>query len=154
MSIRVRITGADDLMRKLSPAVLDRPIRRFLNASGMVLTNELKAHVKVDTGTARRSMHYEVERRRVVAGTNLPYVAVLARGRRPGAKMPPPGSLKGWMRRHGMDPSKEYLVARKIGRTGIKGDDFDKKAVAAAIPQIEQLLPVLARDIESAMRAA
>lgn len=154
MSLRIRLHGGEDLERKLGPRVIDPPIRRFLTRGGITFQNEMRARVKVDTGRGRNSLTYQVEKRRVRAGTNLEYLEVMARGRRPGRSMPPPGVLLGWMRRHGIPADREFLIRRKIGRKGITGDDFDEKAVAASIPKIESFVTLLARDIERAMAVA
>lgn len=164
MSIRIRLHGDEDLIRKLRPAVVDPPIRRFLLRGAITVQGELRERVRVDTGRGRNSIAYEVGRRKARIGTNLLYLEVMARGRKPGRPWPPPGALHPWMRRHGIPLGKppkpggkaiyfsnEFLLARKIGRKGIDGDDFDRKAVDASIPKIERLVPILAREIERAM---
>lgn len=147
MNIGVIVTGDAEVVRHLRDSAADRPIHNFLDAGGMLLVNELKSHARVNTGTGRRSMHHEVRHREVIAGTNLLYMQVMARGRKPGSPMPPKGVLLGWMRSKGIPDNREFLIRRAIGRHGIKGDDFDVKAMAAALPGIRGLLPVLARDI-------
>jgi hypothetical protein len=153
MNITFRIVGLENVERKLRPGIADVPINRFLTRNGMRMERNLKSFARADTGQGRRSMTNVVERRRVTAGTNLLYMEVMARGRRPGAAMPPRGALIGWMRRHGIDPSKEYALRRAIARHGIKGDDFDTKAFEASLPGIIADVPGLGREIEAAMRA-
>jgi hypothetical protein len=152
--IRVRIHGLDELERKLGPGVVDPPIRRFLTRSALTMEAEMKRRVRVDTGHGRRSITHQVDRRRARVGTNVAYLEVMARGRKPGRRMPPPGVLLGWMRRHGIPADREFVVRRAIGRKGIRGDDFDKKALVASVPRIEAELSVLARNLEAAWRAA
>lgn len=154
MSLSMRITGTEALERKVAPRLLDPPIHRFLLRSGITLQSEMRRRVRVDTGHGRRSIAYEVERRRVRAGTNLDYLEVMARGRRPGRRMPPQGALLGWMRRHGIPANREYPLRRAIGRHGIRGDDFDVKAFEASIPQIRGHVALLGRELEAAMGAA
>lgn len=48
------------------------------------------------------------------------------RGRRPGRRPPPTGALRGWAQRHGIpaDPGTLFLIARAIGRRGIRPRPF------------------------------
>jgi hypothetical protein len=154
LRVRIRIHGLPELERKLGPRVIDPPIQRFLTRSAINVQGNMRKRVRVDTGRGRNSIAYEVEKRKARIGTNLEYLEVMARGRRPGRAMPPPGALLGWMRRHGIAADREFLIRRAIGRRGIAGDDFDTKAFADSIPQIERNLRFLARDIERAMGAA
>lgn len=73
----------------------------------------------VDTGTLRRSITTNISPFEAAIGTNLSYAEVVEVGRRPGAPMPPSGSLLGWMQRHGIPAEDEYLVRRGIGAKGI-----------------------------------
>lgn len=164
MSIQMRLHGVKELERALGPTTINPPINRFLLRTGITFQTEMRKRVRVDVGRGRNSLTYQVTKRRVRAGTNLEYLEVMARGRRPGRKWPPPGALLGWMRRHGIDPgpmraggiyrANEFLLARKIGRKGIEGDNFDKEAIAASIPLIDGHIQTLAREIERAMQQA
>lgn len=73
----------------------------------------------VDTGTLRRSVATNVSAFEAAIGTNLVYAEVVEVGRRPGAPMPPSGSLLDWMRRHGIPAENEYIVRRNIAAKGI-----------------------------------
>ncbi len=73
----------------------------------------------VDTGTLRRSITTDLSLFEAAIGTNLNYAEVVEVGRRPGAPMPPSGSLLDWMRRHGIPAENEYIVRRNIGAKGI-----------------------------------
>jgi phage gpG-like protein len=116
-----------------------------------------KKTVAVDTGNLRRSITHEVTASggfivgRV--GTNVPYAKVVEEGRAAGSAMPPPGVLLGWMRRKGIPVDEmfigrndvgditgsakvgggyhgiEYLIARAIGKRGIKARPYLKPAL-------------------------
>ena len=65
---------------------------------------------------------------------DVPYAANVELGRRPGARMPPPSALVGWVRRNlGLTGraarSAAFAIARKIGRRGIRGRKMLAKAV-------------------------
>ena len=82
----------------------------------------------VDTGMLRRSIATELRPGNspieASIGTNLQYAETIEVGRRPGAPMPPPGVLLDWMRRHGIEPEKEYVIRARIGRFGIDGRPY------------------------------
>lgn len=75
---------------------------------------------------------------RGVWGTTVPYGRVIHDGRRPGAAMPPQGALVGWMRRHGIPASAEFVVRRAIARRGIKAVPFLRRALQEVRPQIRR----------------
>ncbi len=60
----------------------------------------------------------------------LAYGPTLNRGRKPGAKMPPPDALKQWAQENGYEGSL-FVLARSIQKRGIKGRFFMRKARAA-----------------------
>lgn len=94
----------------------------------IVLSGEAgaKRRVRKDTGHGRRSITSLVTVSGSTLtghfGTNLGYLRVMEQGRQPGAKLPPRGSLVGWMRRHRMNPANEYVLRRAIARRGIEAD--------------------------------
>jgi hypothetical protein len=65
-----------------------------------------------------------------VMGSPLIYSEVIERGRRAGAKMPPPAALQTWVERKLGSGASAFVVARSIGRKGIKGRFMLSKAVA------------------------
>jgi hypothetical protein len=103
-----------------------------------------KQHVAVDTGHYRRSITSDVQTgiRTVTGrfGSNVPYAPVREFGRRPGARMPPRGSLLAWMRRHGIPRELEFILRRRIARHGIKGEHVFQDV-------LRDLRPLLAREV-------
>jgi len=72
-----------------------------------------------------------------------PYPLTVELGRKPG-KMPPPDALKRWVQLVIKPPAASvngiaYLVARSIGRRGIKGKFFMKRAVESSKVRIGML---------------
>jgi hypothetical protein len=84
-----------------------------------------------DTGALKRSIHSAVKPTSARIFSNLNYAVPVEYGRGRGKRMPPPNALHGWLRRHGIPVSAAYVVARAIGRRGIKGRFFMKAAVDA-----------------------
>lgn len=94
-----------------------------------------------DTDRLRRSVTHRVDRRGAETigrfGSPLPYAVVMEKGRRKGAPLPPPGVLLGWMRRHGIPASAEYVLRRAIARRGIRGDRVVETTVRALVPFVQ-----------------
>lgn len=93
----------------------------------VVLAEEANAKrdAKVDTGHFRRAITSRVEAIGTAVigqwGSNLSYARAVEFGRKAGAKFPPKGVLvrSGWLRRHGIPDSAEFVIRRAIARRGI-----------------------------------
>jgi len=110
--------------------------------SALAIEGLAKRYAPVDTGTLRRSITHEAKPYaggvRATAGTNVPYAEAVEKGRRAGASMPPRGVLiaSGWLRRHGLPDSAEFVVRRAIARRGIPARPYLIKAFSELKPQI------------------
>jgi hypothetical protein len=109
-----------------------------------------KRSVPTDTHNLQRSITMSPAREfggaiRGAWGTNVPYARVMEEGRSPGAAMPPSGALLGWMARHGIDESLEFVVRRAIGMHGIVGKRYMKKAH-------DEVKPFLSRELHAAVK--
>lgn len=92
-----------------------------------------------DTGAMARSITSEVRGMTARVYSPLAYTSVVDQGRRPGAAMPPPAALEGWLQRHGLDVGLAWVIARAIGRRGIVGRFFYRRAaerLREAMPQL------------------
>jgi hypothetical protein len=69
--------------------------------------------------------------------TDSPYPLVMEYGRRPGAKPPPVAAIRPWVIAKFGDASLAYVIARSIGRKGIKPRRFLKKAYTQSKPAID-----------------
>lgn len=74
-----------------------------------------------------------------IVGNPLIYAEVIERGRRAGARMPPPDALRVWVERKMGPGASAFVVARSIGRKGIEGRQMLKKAVALTSPAAQRL---------------
>lgn len=101
-----------------------------------------KQHAKRDTGENRRRITSTVETDHNsvtgIVGTNNPYAPPVEEGRKPGSKLPPKGSLVAWMKRHGMDPKREFVLRRAIARRGIPGDHNLQTTVVGLEPDVRR----------------
>lgn len=120
---------------RIEPAMA-RAQRSWLQGVLRRIRDDARSFAPVDLGAFRRSIVYRTTLKRGVEvegevySTDTPRakVAVIEYGRTPGKKMPPKGALLGWMSRHGIPASAEFLVRRKIGKEGIKAKEPFRKA--------------------------
>ncbi len=75
-----------------------------------------------------------------IVGNPLVYAEVIERGRRPGARMPPPDALRTWVARKMGPEASAFVVARSIGRKGIEAREMLKKAVVATFQVRRKLM--------------
>lgn len=90
--------------------------------------------------------------------SSLPYAIVMDQGRAPGARMPPPDALIPWVRRVMQVGGSEeevravaFVVARSIGRKGIKGREFMAHGLEKAMPTVEAIFGILGEAIASGL---
>jgi hypothetical protein len=126
----------------------------------VVLEGEARAkrRARKDTGHGRRSITHRVDRtaNAIIGrfGTNVGYMEVMEKGRRPGAALPPRGALLGWMRRHGIPAANEYVIRRAIARKGIPGDHVFRDTLADVTPLARRSLADLRDGVIATLRRA
>ena len=129
--ITVKLEGLDELQGKLKPKLYEKVVAMLMENMALLGERTAKQVAPRDTGALKRSIHAAVKPTSARVFSNLNYAAVVEFGRRPEQRGPPPHALLGWLRRHGIPASAAYVVARSIGRRGIKGRFFMKAAVDA-----------------------
>jgi hypothetical protein len=67
--------------------------------------------------------------------------------------MPPEGSLAGWMARHGIDASLEFVVRRGIARRGIRPRPYLKPAFAKNRVKITREMDQVLRRVSQRLAA-
>jgi hypothetical protein len=141
------------LTRKLAPAQLAGPQRRFLDRASFALQNEARDRAPVDTSRLRNSIGREIDSgippRYARVGTNTFYAPFVHEGTRP--HWPPIAPLRRWAKRHGVNP---YALQRAIAQRGTRPRPFLRDAVHAAEPEIVRAVAVFARDIEQTLGGA
>ncbi len=152
--ITYQVTGLAELIQKTSASVLlGPPLRKGLTTSALLLQAEAQRLVPVDTGNLRRTITHRVDSDAVplfaIVGTNAPYAQAVHDGRRKGAAPPPVRALMGWAGRHGIPAGRVFLIARAIGRKGIKGRPFMTDALKAVRGKIDGALTTAKHEIEA-----
>lgn len=125
------------------------------------MRSRLTRHGKVDTRRLWNACNYRLDGRgasmRVEVGPRLgdpgvePYDVVIEGGRRPGAKMPPPGVLIPWMARHGIPEEAEYPIRKKIGEQGTSAYPYieiSKDRSAYALKAADRVLTYVRDTLE------
>lgn len=106
------------------PKIVKDETRAAMTRSVVAIEADAKRRVPTDTHNLQRSITHEVTTQGTSiigrAGTNQPYAEAVEKGRRAGAPPPPSNALLGWMGRKGIDPSLAFVIARSIGRKGIR----------------------------------
>lgn len=133
-----------------APQVLKRETITAVNRVTTEGEGKQKRYVKTDTHNLQRSITMSPAREfggtiRGVWGTNVPYARPENDGRAAGSAMPPEGALLGWMGRHGIPESQEFVVRRAIGQHGIQGSRAREKAEA-------EVKPFLRRELQAAVK--
>lgn len=138
--IVVRIENLEHVLSKLNPELYLPAIAELLKNAALLGEREAKGLAPKDTSALARSIVGQVTGPlTATVSSPLQYAAVMEEGRSAGARMPPPDALVGWARRHGFSGS-TFVLARAIGRRGIKGRFF----MRAAMQTVAEQLPVLA----------
>ena len=140
-SLLTRFAGAGPVVEREGIRALDRSAIRVQNSA----RGNIHSSGAIDTGQLLNSIG--VEPRGAFAraiGTNKSYGETVEMGRRPGAPMPPPGSLLGWMRRHGIPAEREYLVRRRISVKGIAPRPY-------LVPALEENEPAIQSEFDAAV---
>lgn len=133
--------------------VVDQELKAAGDRAGRSIEGLAKRYVPKDTHTLERSIDGVARPiaggMSVVVGTNLPYAEAVEKGRGAGKPMPPAGALTttGWLRRHGIDASAEFVIRRAIGRRGIPPKPYLLKAFAELKPQIAAEFGAVSRRV-------
>lgn len=152
-----------DALRRLSLAKRMFPMNKLLLDASLLAQRTARERAPRDTGALQRSIAFEVKPFEARVYTPLVYAPVMEFGRKPGAKMPPPAALEGWVRRHWFGGvsrgnqnairSSAFVLARSISRRGIKGRFFMKAAHDRVKSEMPRLLREMAQRIERVFEA-
>lgn len=159
----------DDRVRKAlnrSARGVSTHVRREWNAAGELLVEvmrgKLAAAGRADGRLGRAIKHRVTDRRGLIeleVGPRVgdpgvePYDEVIETGRRPGAKMPPPGVLDQWMSTRGIPAEAEFLIRRAIGVNGITASPYMRPAFEIVGPMaaesITRIGEAVVRDFDA-----
>src|SRR6185437_10486396 len=118
MPISLTVEGLAQMLAKLTPDLYLPAVAQLMRDAALLGEQLARRNVleKSDTGALARSItsSYTDLTARVYVPMGQPtavYAPVMEYGRTPGAKMPPPDALVGWMKRHGIDPKLKFVIA-------------------------------------------
>lgn len=150
------LRGAKGLRRALEPAVVLREVQKAIETTAKVAQRTAKGEVPRDTGALGRAIALETQPLQAKVFINRPVVfaLVMELGRRKGAPMPPPAKLSAWARRHGIptDRGTLFVLARAIGRRGIKGRFFMRAGRRVAKQRIDVEIQRAGRRVDAEWR--
>lgn len=145
---------------------LKKAVDKLGDAFVMELINQLLMADKAASGKLIKSLDYEV----IEVLDNLmirlhsePYLINVDKGRRPGAKPPPADKILPWIKLRGIkgrdnkgkfitDKSLSFIIARGIGKNGIKPTNVIKKATDNIIKKKTEILAKAAtKDVMDAL---
>ncbi len=141
----------EEMLRSIPKAegIIAENAEATMGASVDLVVGEVAARTPVNTGALRGSIAGHVRGRfpadlTGTITTPLIYGAPVEFGRQPGRKQPPLDAIELWVRRQlGISGdearSAAYVIARAIGRRGIKGVFMFREGFAAAEPLIIRL---------------
>lgn len=150
MATEVRLTGFTELRAALQAA---GPLATQALASAMVtemlaIVRRATTYVPANTGNLKGSgtvMPPEISGTRIIVTGGFgnaasKYAIWVHEGRRPGGKAPPSDAIKQWLHDKGRDEGMAFVVARSIGRRGIKPTKFLERAFLEHIPGLDSRL--------------
>lgn len=160
--VQIQVKGLDHLMKMTVPDNLLGPaVRGALTRSVIDIEGGQKRLAPVDRGRLRAAITHQVgpgelptwAKAGVIGGggTLGTYAEVMDQGRRPDAAMPPVAPIRDWLRRHGSS-APPFVVARAIGRRGIKGKKFIVGGYEQVRGKVDDHFARAARDVETRWR--
>ena len=130
------------------PEMTEREANLAMELAVDRVLRQVKPRTPVNFGTLRDAWSTRVTRgSRAIRGEVLnpkEYAIVREKGRRAGAKMPPPDDIQLWVtRKFGVSGKQAeqlaFVIARSIGRKGIKGRKFLEEGFTAAEPAVRRV---------------
>lgn len=145
---------------------LKKAVNKLGDEFVMELINQLLAADKAASGKLIKSLDYEVVElldNLMIRLHSEPYLINVDQGRRPGAKPPPASAILPWIKLRGIkgrdskgkfitDKSLSFIIARGIGKNGIKATNVIKKATDNIIKRKTEILAKAAtKDVMNAL---
>lgn len=154
MATNITISGLEEFRAALADTAGLAEVERTVGEAGLYVEKRVRerSFATHDTAATARSWTTDHEGLRATVYSPLISAAIEEEGRRPGAKMPPPGALAGWARRHGFPVTAGalYALARRIARRGRPGRFYLRSATADLADRLPQMLAATAARIVAA----
>ena len=153
MDIKVRVSAKGNIFEGKAPEIFNRELTAAMYEATLLLEAEVKKGtpqgVYGTQGGLVSTIHSEVQGQgspivKGIVAEQSKYGEVVEKGRRPGQKMPPEGSLVRWIEvKMGVDSSTaksiEYVVRRKIARKGFPGAHMFESAFTVNLGRVQQI---------------
>lgn len=141
-------------MSDIETTNLNKQVRELGSDIVDTIKKILQSENKIATGNLIQSLDYkviEVIGKIFLEITAADYFQFVDKGRRPG-KMPPIKPIKSWMSAKGIvskNKSLPFLIARSIGKKGIKPTNVKQRAIKEVMKNVDKVLKKGAvKDIE------
>ena len=118
-----------------APLKLGIEIQKSLKLIGYRVQRLAKQNAPKDTGVLVNRIDVEAQPLKVIVASKANYSVYVHEGTKP--HYPPIDKIKGWSKRHGINP---YLVARGISKNGTKANPFMKDALEESTSYAEDKL--------------
>ena len=151
LDLQIDTTELEALARRYANAepFIENEMRKAMQQSVDVVEGQVKGRTPVNTGQLRNSIATQVKGNMLnmqgLIMSPLAYAIVMEEGRTPGAKQPPTGPIELWVIRKGIATAgtesrqAAYVIARSIGRKGIKGLFMFREGLKASTATINQI---------------
>lgn len=153
MALKLTVVGDEEIARKFgNTAYRTALMQQTMEAELGLLHGSVVPLTPVGvTSLLRGSWHSEnlttATRYLGILGNPLIYARVIERGRTPGKPPPPVAAITSWVMAKLGPGASPYVVARAIGRKGIKGRRMLQKAKEQTLPLRQGLRDAMMRNI-------
>lgn len=150
MTSKVKLTGFPELRAALQHAgtLANQSLASAMVTEMLAVVRKAQGYVPVNTGNLKASgtvLPPEIAGTRITVtggfgNASSKYAIWVHEGRRPGSKQPPTEAIRQWLHDKGGDEDMAFVVARSIGRRGIRPSKFLERAFLEHMPGIEMRL--------------
>jgi HK97 gp10 family phage protein len=142
------VKGLKALRAKLDTSLFEAALVEVLNEAGEFARDKAREKAPEDTGALVEGISFEMEYPSVTVQSTAAHSAYVEYGTKGGAptarRYPPVNALRGWARRHGVNP---WYLMYKIGRDGTKPQPFMAPAERAVKRKLPSLVRTAAKQI-------
>jgi hypothetical protein len=151
-SIHIEVKGADKLIKKVEQGgqrLLKKPLTKGMRAGAKVVRANVVTTARPVGKSLTRGIKTTIDKGSAPlyvpnfakVKNSAPWINVAEVGRHPGARMPPPGVLKGG-----------YAAAKAVSVRGRPGHHVMARAETASRPGVQSAFDAAAREIEALWR--
>lgn len=153
MDFQIRIEKTGKIFEGQAPGILEQNLTAAMYEATLFLEGEVRKGtpqgVYGTQGGLISTIYSEVHGKgtpvvKGIVAEQSKYGEVIEKGRRPGQKMPPAGTLLRWIEvKMGVSAEQaariEFLVRRKIGQKGFEGAHMFEKAITKGLPALQAI---------------